>query len=278
MRTSGPRLGSGNAGLSAEISLVEASVGDKTVLHDDASSMFGQITNNGSSTWGTQVRVDRELGPTTLRVKVRVRLKQAFESPSDDGSWTQEFSVPFLVVPKGTPLVEPVYEESLRDGMAGLIRISRLNLSPDARITANFDVSGNPVAVAGEILYRFSDAAGEHEARGGTLTLPAGSAGTWGVGSNFLSPCPAAGSRVDVVLRPDVRAAELNPDVVKFWSTPIIFRGVPVVPGGALPVGPPVPGIAARPDPPPGDNEAAQPGERPDADEKNEILRSPDPS
>jgi hypothetical protein len=84
----------------------------------------------------------------------------------------------------------------------------------------------NLQAVPADIAFSVAARAGGKEHSLGTITLATGGSTEYYVGGNYDGP--ADSSTIDLILRPDEKAARRTVDLVRIWDGALEFKGVPV--------------------------------------------------
>jgi len=128
----------------------------------------------------------------------------------------------FVVVPDGQPALELIDDEKLR------AEVERSFLIMPAQVQQGvlrplINCNAPPVNVSVRVFARV----GRREWELGHLMCRAGRSSSWSQGF-FPVVADAAPSTIDLIFRPDVRAAENTLDILSCWNREIVFKDVAV--------------------------------------------------
>ena len=183
------------------------------------------------------------LGPQTLRISLRVGV-------SNNRSWKKadrvydkslDFELPIEVVPAESTLVTMIDDPAMQpriDAAIGPPRIDAEQPTAAGRlVSVMYDLKGFPVAAAFNTTFRWTSPDGtRREFSNPGPTFQAGATGGFGWGleiPNFDA------STVDLILIPDLKAAENDPNIEEIWGRPIEFKDVRVKPRAEIQPDPP---------------------------------------
>lgn len=147
-------------------------------------------------------------------------------------SWTEQRSGEIEVIPEGEPLVQFHRDPSLAEQYQAAIRPRNAeldqSLSPYGRVLLEYSALPYPVSL--EVYFAWTGPDGKRcEQRIGEASLEARVTGRHGTGMDLALPPPVGMQEIEVVLRPSIDVAELEPDVQATWIGPdLVYPATPV--------------------------------------------------
>jgi hypothetical protein len=136
------------------------------------------------------------------------------------GSIVREFEGDIEIVDTDEPSLRVVRDDSLFSAIAASLSVDRLELSDQRLIDLMIGVRHSPADLGLEVLLRPRD--GSHAGREiniGSIWFASGATSGYGIGRDILD---LDATRVDIILRPSVQAAELSPTLASVWIGPDI--------------------------------------------------------
>jgi hypothetical protein len=207
--------------------------GDRTGSYGTST---GLLSAGGTSKSGGRVDpaplLDRLTdGPQTLRV---VATMQVFDSwPAEDNARPPlataelDVTVPWTLDPPDAPAVRVIRDDSLRPAVERALAVEHARFTPGnyPYLDLSVNVRGVPVGISYQVAVR--EAADGREFSAGGLACPKGTTShTWGM--NVQLNGAAAPDVVDVIFRPDVKAAAGTTDTFEVWDGEVVVKGVKV--------------------------------------------------
>lgn len=211
---------------------------DGTRQRRSPAEMGGGLGKSQAASTTHPVRVDEPPGTHTYKARWRFGVHADAGPESEElVAWEEEFTLTVEALPRGTPLVALVADESLRAAMEKAVRADSLRWTKqaDGSVQANgtMFIAQPPAPFAFEVFWRVPDPGapgGFREVKVGAMHGPAGS-GSSGFGYAKELPAVFDRDRVDVVLRPSVPHAETSVGLTEIWDGEIVIRDVPVAGG-----------------------------------------------
>ncbi len=184
---------------------------------------------SGSSAIGNSITIAAEPGAHVLRTVWSYAALDPFDPAGPvRADWERIVETPITVLPEDAELIRLIKDESLRRAMEAAIRAGPIQLARTGggglSFNHEFRLTNLPADVAFDSIWR----AGDREWPIGTIAGRGGSgqhATNYGGDAPALDPGTAA---VDIILRPSIKAAARNIDVVDIWDGEIVIENVPV--------------------------------------------------
>lgn len=215
---------------------LEARVGDHLLMRGGGGMSSMGLSVNSWSRSGHLITLPGPPGEHQVSARWAVEVSDG-ESEKPLAAWEETFTLDVTVLPEGTPLVEVVEDDSLREPIERSLKIQRCvvyDFRTHLHGSGTVHLTGSPVPLAFEVFW--ADPEGTREWRMGQVSF----AGVGGSGFGFGADLPKDFDlkTVDVVLRPSVKAAAATTDIFRIWGGEIRVRGVDVnLPTGAAPSG-----------------------------------------
>lgn len=211
---------------------LEARVGDQLLMRGGGGGMSSMnLTVNGWSRTGHHVTLPGPPGEHQISTRWAVEVSDGEKALA---AWEEAFTLDVAVLPEGTPTVEIVEDDSLREPIERSLKIQRCvvyDFRTHLHGSGTVHLNGSPVPLAFEVFW--ADPEGTREWRMGQVSFT----GVGGSGFGFGADLPKDFDlkTVDVVLRPSVKAAAATTDIFRIWGGEVRVRSVEV----NLPTAPP---------------------------------------
>jgi hypothetical protein len=204
---------------------LEARVGDQLLMRGGGGGMSSMgLTVNGWSRTGHQVTLPGPPGEHQISTRWAVEVSDG-EKPL--AAWEEAFTLDVTVLPEGTPTVEVVEDDSLREPIERSLKIQRCvvyDFRTHLHGSGTVHLNGSPVPLAFEVFW--ADPEGTREWRMGQVSFTGVGGSGFGFGADLPNDFDL--KSVDVVLRPSVKAAAATTDIFRIWGGEIRVRGVEV--------------------------------------------------
>lgn len=202
----------------------------------------GSSTNNslmtpgGSGKAGDNVNLAPLLdrlrdGPQTLRVVAALKVYDSWPEPGKErpplATADMDVTVPWALDPADAQAVRAVNDPALRPGVERAVAVERVAFVPGnyPYLSLNVAVNGVPVGVSYAVAVRTSDG---REIPAGGLACPKGTTNhAWGLNAMLNKDVPVPDT-IDVIFRPDPKAAARTTDTFEASDGEVVVRGVKV--------------------------------------------------
>lgn len=199
-------------------------VGTRVTRGAPGISITSEMHRNTRGSMGTSLNCDGPPGPSTVQVTFRL---EVLDGPSNKiiGGWNREFERTVEIIGRDQASI-PANTNFSPDTIRQSLNVHQGTLAEDGRMSMNLEVNGPPSGLGFDIFFRPLDGPGRTEVPGGRISVEQGDVLTYC--ADAMLPSSAA-TRVDVILRPSIQAAEINPCVTSVWmGSEIVFRDVPL--------------------------------------------------
>jgi hypothetical protein len=178
------------------------------------------MTRGGHSGWTMTLPMPDRVGKARLSMRYELDVTTADAEEKLIGSIVREFEGDIEIVDTDEPSLRVVRDDSLFSAIASSLSVGRLELSDQRSIDLMIGVRHSPADLGLEVLLRPRD--GSHAGREiniGSIWFASGAISGYGIGRDILD---LDATRVDIILRPSVQAAELSPTLASVWIGPDI--------------------------------------------------------
>jgi len=228
---SGPMLGITPGPLAAakiRYGITRVTIDSQVLFHKDELSGGATISGNGTTGTSRQLKMDAPVGKARMKVTCGF---EALDSGNDRaiGSWATDSTDEIEILPADSVIVEAREDAAL----ATAIRKS-LRIGPVERQSEHFSLMVNaanpPANLAFDVFARIRSGSKKGELVPiGSISFVKSGNGGYGIGADSKELLDA--DSVDLILRPSVRAAEMNVDLDWIWTGPeIVYEDIKIKP------------------------------------------------
>jgi len=219
---SGPMLGITPGPFAAakiRYGITRVTIDNQELFLKDELSGTATISGNGTTGTSRQIKMDAPIG------RARMKLTCRFEvlDPSNDraiGSWESDSTDDIEILPADAVIVETREDAALATAIRKSLRIAPIERQ-SGYLSLMVNAANPPANIAFEVFARLRSGPKKGEFFPiGSISFVKSSNGGYGIGDASKDLLEA--DSVDLILRPSVRAAELNVDLDWIWTGPQI--------------------------------------------------------
>jgi hypothetical protein len=203
--------------------LAGASIDGRDMPRTWGGESTASMTRGGHSGWTMTLPMPDRVGKARLSMRYELDVVTTDREERLIGSIVREFEGDIDIVGSDEPALRVVRDDSLSSAIASSLSVGRLELSDQRSIDLMIEVRHAPADLGLDVLLRPRD--GSHAGREinlGSVWFASGATSGYGIGRDMRDLGGTDATRVDIILRPSVRAAELSPTLTSVWIGPDI--------------------------------------------------------
>ncbi|MBL8887309.1 MAG: hypothetical protein JNK16_11660 [Phycisphaerales bacterium] len=228
---SGPLLGITPGPLAAakiRYGITRVTINTKEFFHNDDLSGGATISGNGTTGTTRQIKMDAPIGKAQMKLTCGFEVLDAGNDRTL-GSWSSDSTDEIEILPPDAVIVETREDAALAPAVRKSLRIAPFERQ-SGYLSLMVNAANPPANLAFDVFARLRSGPKKGALVPiGSISFEKSSNGGYGIGSDSKDLLDA--ESVDLILRPSVRAAELNVDLDWIWTGPeIVYDDIKIKP------------------------------------------------